>query len=36
VIECFELKGKERRWGEMTKKQIDLFKLMGVDPPSLH
>lgn len=36
VIECFEQKGKERRWGEITKKQIELFKLMGVDPPSLH
>ena len=33
VIESFEQKGKERRWGEMTKKQIELFALMGVDPP---
>ena len=36
VIECFEQKGKDKRWGEMTKKQINLFSLMGVDPPSLH
>lgn len=36
VIECFEQKGKDNRWGEMTKKQIELFTLMGVDPPSLH
>jgi transposase len=35
VIECFEQKGKERRWGEMTKKQATLFSLMGVEPPSL-
>lgn len=36
VIECFEQKGKDRRWGEMTKKQLELFTLMGVQPPSLH
>ena len=36
VIECFEQKGKDRRWGEITKKQIDLFSLMGATPPSLH
>ncbi|MCD8499155.1 MAG: transposase [Clostridiales bacterium] len=36
MIECFEQKGRERRWGEMTKKQIELYTLMGVDPPSLH
>ena len=36
MIECFEHKGKERRWGEMTRKQIELFTLMGVEPPSLH
>ena len=36
VIECFEQKGKDRRWGEMTKKQTNLFSLMGVEPPSLH
>ncbi len=36
VIECFEQKGKVKRWGEMTKKQIELFTLMGVNPPSLH
>ena len=36
MIECFEQKGKERRWGEMTNKQIELFTLMGVEPPSLH
>jgi transposase len=36
MSECFEQIGKERRWGEMTKKQIELYTLMGVDPPSLH
>jgi len=35
VIECFERKGKDRRWGERTKKQEALFSLMGVEPPSL-
>ena len=36
VIECFEQQGKDRRWGEMTKRQIELFTLLGVEPPSLH
>jgi len=36
VIECFDQKGKDKRWGEMTKKQLELFSLMGVQPPSLH
>lgn len=35
VIECFEQQGKELRWGEMTKKQIELYHAMGVNPPSL-
>ncbi len=36
VFEYFEQKGKDRRWGEMTKKQTNLFSLMGLEPPSLH
>lgn len=36
VIECFEQKGKDRRWGETSKKQLNLFSLMGIQPPSLH
>ena len=35
VIECFEQKGHEARSGEKTKKQIELFGLLGIDPPSL-
>ena len=36
VIECFEENGRKLKWGEMTSKQTELFKLMGVEPPSLH
>jgi len=35
VIECFEQQGRELRWGEMTKKQTELYHVMGVNPPSL-
>ena len=35
VIECFEQPGSERRWGEMTKRQIELYSAMGITPPSL-
>lgn len=35
VIECFEQPGYKRHWGEMTKKQIELYTAMGVTPPSL-
>ena len=35
VIECFEQKGHEARSGEMIKKQIELYGLLGIDPPSL-
>lgn len=35
VIECFEENGRKLKWGEMTSKQIELFKFMGVEPPSL-
>ncbi len=35
VIECFEQQGRELRWGEITKKQIELYHAMGVNPPSL-
>lgn len=36
VIECFEQPGHELRVSEMTLKQMDLYKDMGVTPPSLH
>ena len=35
VIECFEQQGNHLRWGEMTKKQIELYHAMGINPPSL-
>jgi transposase len=35
IIECFEQKGRKLRWGEMTKKQKELFHKMGINPPSL-
>ena len=34
VIECFEQPGRRSHVGEMTKKQMDLYTLLGVDAPS--
>ena len=34
VIECFEQPGKNIRIGEMTKKQEDLYRKLGVEPPT--
>jgi len=34
IIECFEHPGYERRVGEVTKKQIELYEAMGIVPPS--
>lgn len=34
IIECFEYPGYERRVGEVTKKQIELYEAMGIVPPS--
>ena len=34
VIECFERPGKEIRFGEITKKQQELFRDLGVEPPA--
>jgi transposase len=37
IIECFEHPGYERRIGEVTKKQLELYDAMGIAPPtSLH
>jgi transposase len=37
IIECFEYPGYEMRVGEATKKQIELYGLMGItSPTSLH
>ena len=36
VIECFEQPGHKRLWGEITKKQMDIYTAMGVAPPSLY
>lgn len=37
IIECFEYPGYERRIGEVTKKQIELYEAMVIAPPtSLH
>lgn len=35
VIECFEQSGCERRFGEMTKRQVELYDAMGIEAPSL-
>lgn len=34
IIECFEQPGRKRRIGEMTKKQMNLYKCLGVDVPT--
>ena len=34
IIECYEQPGRTLRVGEMTKNQTDLYKHMGVEPPS--
>ena len=34
VIERFEQPGKKHHIGEMTKKQIELYRCLGVEPPS--
>jgi len=37
MIECFEYPGYERRIGEVTKKQMELYEAMVITPPtSLH
>ena len=35
VIERFEQPGRRHRIGEMTRKQVDLYRYLGVDPPTL-
>lgn len=35
IIEYFEQSGRKRCWGEMTKRQINLYNIFGVTPPSL-
>ena len=35
IIECFEAPGYKLEVGEMTKRQQELFKKIGVVPPSL-
>jgi transposase len=34
VIECIEQPGKRRRISEMTQKQLDLYEVFGVTPPT--
>jgi transposase len=34
VIECFEHPGHEMRIGEVTKRQIELYGAMGIEPPT--
>ena len=34
VIECFEVSGQRLQVGEITKRQIELYTQMGVDPPA--
>jgi hypothetical protein len=34
VIECIEQPGKRRRISEMTQKQMDLYEVFGVTPPT--
>lgn len=35
VIERFEQPGRRHRIGEMTRKQVGLYRYLGVDPPTL-
>lgn len=35
IIECFQRSNKKIKWGEITKKQVELFKMMKVDESSL-
>ena len=34
VIECFEVPGQRLQIGEITKRQIELYAKLGVDPPA--
>jgi hypothetical protein len=34
VIECFEQPGNSTRFGEITKKQKELYRKLGVEPPT--
>ncbi|MDW7669385.1 MAG: transposase, partial [Bacillota bacterium] len=34
IIERFEQPGKQSHLGEMTKKQLELYRLLGVEPPA--
>ena len=34
VIECFQRPGRELRLGEVTKSQIELYRDLGVEPPT--
>ena len=34
LIECFELKGKAKRYGEIVKKQAEIYEALGVFSPS--
>jgi len=35
VIECFEQPGRDLRFGEVTKRQMELFGMMGIALPTL-
>jgi len=34
VIECYENPNKTLKWGEIIEKQKDLYKFMGINPPT--
>jgi Transposase len=34
LIECFEQEGKERWYGEMTEQQYEIYRDLGIDPPT--
>jgi hypothetical protein len=34
LIECFEQKGRKLRYGEITKKQSDIYEAFGIKPPT--
>lgn len=34
LIECFEQKGRKLRYGEITKKQSDIYEALGIKPPA--
>jgi transposase len=34
LIECYEMKGRAPRYGEITKKQVGIYEALGIKPPA--